>query len=109
MQNILLADIHRLRTDSDYADKLNSLLNVFDDVKFVLDEVNGVEPYCVESNERYISHDAHIRKVRTPVPAEHAVSLTDMHEAIHAVFSTKCGSLRERLRDEPGRRVENYP
>ena len=41
MQNILLADIHRLRTDSDYADKLNSLLNVFDDVKFVLDEVNG--------------------------------------------------------------------
>ena len=41
MQNILLADIHRLRTDSDYADKLNSLMNVYDDVKFVLDEVNG--------------------------------------------------------------------
>ena len=41
MQNILLADIHHLRSDSDYADKLTSLMNVYDDVKFVLDEVNG--------------------------------------------------------------------
>ena len=41
MQNILLADIHHLRSDSDYADKLNSLMNVYDDIKFVLDEVNG--------------------------------------------------------------------
>ncbi len=41
LQNILLADIHHLRSDSDYADKLNSLMNVYDDVKFVLDEVNG--------------------------------------------------------------------
>lgn len=41
MQNILLVDIHHLRSDSDYADKLTSLMNVYDDVKFVLDEVNG--------------------------------------------------------------------
>lgn len=41
MQNILLADIHHLRSDSEYADKLNSLMNAYDDIKFVLDEVNG--------------------------------------------------------------------
>ena len=41
MQNILLIDIHHLRNDSDYSDKLNSLMNVYDDIKFVLDEVNG--------------------------------------------------------------------
>ena len=41
MQTILLAEIHHLRSDSDYADKLNSLINVYEDVKFVLDEVTG--------------------------------------------------------------------
>lgn len=41
MQNILLADIHHLRSDSEYTDKLNSLMNAYDDIKFVLDEVNG--------------------------------------------------------------------
>ena len=41
MQNILLVDIHHLRSDSDYADKLTSLMNVYDDVKFVLDEVGS--------------------------------------------------------------------
>ena len=41
MQNILLVDIHHLRSDSEYADKLNSLMNAYDDIKFVLDEVNG--------------------------------------------------------------------
>ena len=41
MQDIRLADIHRLRSDSEYVDKLNSLMNAFDDIKFVLDEVNG--------------------------------------------------------------------
>lgn len=41
MQDIRLADIHHLRSDSEYVDKLNSLMNAFDDIKFVLDEVNG--------------------------------------------------------------------
>lgn len=41
MQNILLVDIHHLRDDSEYSDKLNSLMNAYDDIKFVLDEVNG--------------------------------------------------------------------
>jgi len=41
MQNFLLVDIHHLRSDSEYADKLNSLMNAYDDIKFVLDEVNG--------------------------------------------------------------------
>ena len=41
MQDIRLADIHHLRSDSKYVDKLNSLMNAFDDIKFVLDEVNG--------------------------------------------------------------------
>ena len=41
MQNIPLVEIHHLRSDSDYADKLNSLMNVYDEVEFVLKEVNG--------------------------------------------------------------------
>lgn len=41
MQNILLVDIHHLRSDAEYADKLNSLMNAYEDIKFVLDEVNG--------------------------------------------------------------------
>lgn len=41
MQDIRLTDIHHLRSDSEYVDKLNSLMNAFDDIKFVLDEVNG--------------------------------------------------------------------
>lgn len=43
MQSILFNEIHHLKNDSDYADKLNSLMNAFDDIKFVLDEVNGEE------------------------------------------------------------------
>lgn len=41
MQNILLVDIHHLQSDPEYTDKLNSLMNAYDDIKFVLDEVNG--------------------------------------------------------------------
>ena len=39
MIDIKLQEINHLRTDADYAVKLKSLRNVFDDVKFVLDEV----------------------------------------------------------------------
>lgn len=39
MIDIKLQEINHLRSDSDYAAKLKSLRDVFDDVKFVLDEV----------------------------------------------------------------------
>lgn len=43
MQSILFKEIHHLKNDATYADKLNSLMNVYEDVKFVLDEVDGEE------------------------------------------------------------------
>ena len=39
MNDIKLQEINHLRTDTDYAARLKSLRDVFDDVKFVLDEV----------------------------------------------------------------------
>lgn len=41
MRNIELREIHHLRSDSDYADKKESLMNVYDEIDFVLNEVNG--------------------------------------------------------------------
>ena len=43
MQSILYREIHHLKNDAAYSDKLNSLINVYEDVKFILDEVNGEE------------------------------------------------------------------
>lgn len=41
MRNIELREIHHLRSDSDYADKKESLMSVYDEIDFVLNEVNG--------------------------------------------------------------------
>ena len=43
MNDIKLQEINHLRTDVDYATRLKSLRDVFDDVKFVLDEVGEEE------------------------------------------------------------------
>lgn len=43
MRNIQLKEINHLRSDSDYSVKLDSLVAAFDELKFVLDEVNGEE------------------------------------------------------------------
>lgn len=41
MNSFTLKELHHLRDDVDYTEKLQSLENVFDDLNFVLDEVRG--------------------------------------------------------------------
>jgi hypothetical protein len=41
MNSFSIKELHYLRDDSDYSEKLQSLQNVFDDIKLILDEVQG--------------------------------------------------------------------
>lgn len=41
MRNITLNEILHLRTDSEYADKFNTLQNVLDEIQFVVDQIQG--------------------------------------------------------------------
>ena len=78
-------------------------------VSMLLPDRNTVNPCLLHPDQRYRTEDSRIRKMRSPVPPKHTMSLAHMDETIHGILRTQRPAFGKFFPYEPKGRVQQNP